>query len=80
MNNQNIIEPHNLPLWTAAGFIIALLALLALTVAVMGMYRNSATTMVMQAQVLLLNQKFEQLANQSEKKSLPAHEGQVLKR
>jgi hypothetical protein len=43
-------------------------------------YRNSATTPVTQAQVLLLNQKIEQLASQTEKKTLPAHEGQGLKR
>ncbi len=66
MNNQNIIEPHNLPLWTASGFIIALLAL---TIAVTGIYRNSAAAIVTQAQVLLLNQKIEQLSNQTEKKN-----------
>jgi hypothetical protein len=64
MYEQNIIEPKNLPLWTAAGFIVALLAL---TIAITGIYRNSAAAVVSQAQVLLLNQKIEVLNKRLEK-------------
>jgi Tfp pilus assembly protein PilN len=58
MNNQNIIEPKNLPLWTAAGFIVALVALI---IAITGLYRSSAATIINQAHILLLNQKIEDL-------------------
>ena len=61
MQNQNIIEPKNLPMWTAAGFIIALLAM---TTAVTGLYQHSAAAVISQAQVLLLNQKIEALTLQ----------------
>jgi hypothetical protein len=64
MHDQNIIEPKNLPLWTAAGFIVALLAL---TIAITGIYRNSAAAVLSQAQVLLLNQKIEVLNKRLEK-------------
>ena len=64
MHNQNIIEPKNLPLWTAAGFIIALLAMgMSMTV----LYRSTAAAMINQAHVLLLNQKIEALTQQVEK-------------
>ena len=64
MYDQNIIEPKNLPIWTAAGFIVALLAL---TIAITGIYRNSAAVVLSQAQVLLLNQKIEVLNKRLEK-------------
>jgi Tfp pilus assembly protein PilN len=64
MYDQNIIEPKNLPIWTAAGFIVALLAL---TIAITGIYRNSAAIVLSQAQVLLLNQKIEVLNKRLEK-------------
>ena len=67
MHNQNIIEPKNLPLWTAAGFIIALLAMgMSMTV----LYRSTAAAMINQAHVLLLNQKIEALTQQVEKNGL----------
>jgi Tfp pilus assembly protein PilN len=61
MHDQNIIEPKNLPMWAAAGFIVALLAL---TIAVTGLYRSSASNVINQAQVLLLSQKIEVLNKQ----------------
>ena len=59
MDNQNIIEPKNIPIWTAAGLIVSILAL---AIAVTGLYRTSAAAVVGQAQVLLLNQKIEALS------------------
>jgi len=69
MYDQNIIEPKNLAMWTAAGFIVALLAL---TMAVTGLYRSSAANVINQAQVLLLNQKIEALNKPVEKKPAAA--------
>ena len=69
MHNQNIIEPQNLPMWTAAGFIVALLAL---TIAVTGLYKSSAASVIHQAQVLLLSQKIEALNKQLEKPTAKA--------
>lgn len=67
MHNQNIIEPKNLPLWTAASFIIAILAMgMSMTV----LYRSTASAVINQAHVLLLNQKIEALTNQIEKKGV----------
>jgi hypothetical protein len=67
MHNQNIIEPKNLPMWTAAGFIVALLAMgMSMTV----LYRSTAAAMINQAHVLLLNQKIEALTQQVEKNGL----------
>lgn len=58
MENHNIIEAQNIPLWTAAGLIVSILAL---AMAVTGLYRNSAAALMTQAQVLMLNQKIEAL-------------------
>ena len=59
MDNQNIIEPKNLPMWTAASLIVGLLAL---TLAVTDLYRSSAAALITQAQVLVLNQKIQALS------------------
>lgn len=58
MDKQHIIEPQNHSTWIAASFI---LALLALSVAVIGLYRNATTVVATQAQILKLNQKIESL-------------------
>jgi hypothetical protein len=58
VENHNIIEAQNIPLWTAAGLIVSMLAL---AMAVTGLYRNSAAALMTQAQVLMLNQKIEAL-------------------
>ncbi len=61
MENQKIIEPKNLPMWTAASVIIALLAL---AMAVTDLYRSGAAAVITQAQVLVLSQKMEVLSAQ----------------
>lgn len=58
MDQQHIIDPQNHSTWIAASFIVALLALV---VAVIGVYRNATTVVATQAQILKLNQKIEQL-------------------
>jgi Tfp pilus assembly protein PilN len=55
---QHLITPEHHQLWTVVGFILAMLALaLALT----GLYRTSMVTVVSQAQIMVLNQKVEAL-------------------
>lgn len=58
MDQQHIIDPQNHSTWIAASFIVALLAL---AVGVIGLYRNATTVVATQAQILKLNQKIEQL-------------------
>lgn len=56
MDVRHIIEPERLGLWTAAAFILALLAL------VMGfysIYRSNQLALVTQTQMLMLNKKVE---------------------
>jgi Tfp pilus assembly protein PilN len=67
MHNQNIIDPKNLPLWTAAGFIVALVALI---IALTGLYRSSTATVINQAHILLLNQKIDVLTQKLGKESI----------
>ena len=68
MENHNIIEAQNLPMWTAAGLIVSILAL---AMAVTGLYRLGATATISQAEVLLLNQKIEALSAQVQ--AQPSH-------
>lgn len=58
---KHIIEPERLGLWTAATFVIALLALV---VALLGLNRSNDLMYMTQTEVLLLNKKIEN-ANQS---------------
>ena len=56
MDSRHLIEPENLPLWTAVTFIMALLTL------VMGLaniYRTTEATVVGQVQIMELKQKLE---------------------
>ena len=53
-----IIEPQRLGIWTAAAFI---LALLALVMSLVGMKRANEALVLTQAEVLLLNKKIEAL-------------------
>ena len=53
---KHIIEPERLGLWTAATFVIALLALV---IALIGITRSSDLMYMTQAEVLLLNKKIE---------------------
>lgn len=59
MNDSPIIDPKNLPLWTATGFIVALLALV---LAFVSMYRLNTTIVATQTEVLMLNKKIEALS------------------
>jgi len=53
---KHIIEPERLGIWTAATFILALLALVA---ALIGLNRSSDLMYMTQTEVLLLNKKIE---------------------
>ena len=56
MDSRHLIEPENLPLWTAVTFIMSLLTL------VMGLaniYRTTEATVVGQVQIMELKQKLE---------------------
>lgn len=55
---KHIISPENLGLWTAAALV---LALLALVVALVAIYRVGYNTAVIEAQVLTLNSKIEEM-------------------
>ena len=54
MNDQPLIDPKNLPIWTTAGFTIALLALV---LALIGLYRTNAVLVATQMQIISLNKK-----------------------
>lgn len=61
MNQKHMIDPENLPTWTAAGFIVALLALV---VAFVGLYRTNVVVLATQTQVFALNKKIEDMKRQ----------------
>lgn len=65
MDAQHLIEPQNLPTWTVAAFV---LALLSLVLAFAGIYRSNVILVGTQTEVLMLNKKIDNLA----KKSAPA--------
>ena len=56
--DQHMIDPKNLPTWTVASFV---LALLAVVVSMVGLYRANFTVAATQAQILKLNGKIDQL-------------------
>ena len=58
MNDKPMIDPQNLPIWTAAGFIVALLALV---LAFIGLYRSNVVVLATQAEVLALDKKIQEL-------------------
>lgn len=57
MNDKPLIDPARLPMFTAVGFT---LALLALVVAVIGIYRIHVVWVATQTEVILLNNKVEE--------------------
>lgn len=59
MDKRHIIEPENLPLWTAVTFIIALLALV---IGLTNLYRTSTSTVLTQVQILKLHQELDALS------------------
>ena len=58
MPDNHIIEPERVGLWAAVAFIIALLALV---VSLVGMYRSSDQMSLTQLEILTLNKKIETL-------------------
>ena len=64
MEITHIIEPERQGLWIAAGFIVALLALVVSAVAI---YRINVVMLGTQTEVLFLNKKIEQLKSDQAK-------------
>lgn len=62
MNEPHLIDPQNMPTWTAAGFIVALLALV---VAFVGFYRTNVVVLATQTQIFALNKKIEDLSKRT---------------
>lgn len=62
MNDKHLIDPQNLPTWTAAGFIVALLALV---IAFVGFYRTNVVVLATQTQIFALNKKIEDLSRRT---------------
>lgn len=56
MNDKPIIDPQNLPTFTAVGFIVALLALV---LALIGLYRTNMVFAATQLQLIVLEQKVD---------------------
>jgi hypothetical protein len=56
MNDTPIIDPKNVPMWTAASFVIALLALI---LALGSMYRTQASVAFTQAEILGLSKQMK---------------------
>lgn len=69
MNDKPMIDPENMPLWTAVGFIVAVMAL---ALAVFSVYKMNKITMFTQAEILILNKKIEDL-----RKPAPAPKAQA---
>lgn len=61
-NNTHLITPEHHQLWTVIGFI---LAMLAISLALIGFYRMSMLTVVHQAQISVLNEKIDALTLKS---------------
>jgi hypothetical protein len=59
-NDKPLIDPANMPIWTASGFAVALLALVVALVAV---YRTNVITVGTQLEVLSLNKKIDSQRN-----------------
>jgi len=59
-NDKPIIDPANLPIWTASGFAVALLALVLAFVAV---YRTNVVNVGTQLEILSLNKKIDAQRN-----------------
>jgi hypothetical protein len=72
-NMKHIIEPERLGLWTAATFI---LALLALVLAIIGLNRGSDLMYMTQAEALLLNKKIEDAKQAGNASATPAEPAQ----
>ncbi len=58
-DTKHLLTPDHHQLWTVVGFI---LAILALVLSMVGLYRISVATVINQAQIVMLNQKIETLS------------------
>ncbi len=58
-DTKHLLTPDHHQLWTVVGFI---LAILALVLSMVGLYRISMATVISQAQIIMLNQKIEALS------------------
>ena len=68
---KHIIEPERMGLWTAAAFI---LALLALVMALAGVYRTNDMMAATQLQILTLNKKIEGVKKEANATPAPVAE------
>jgi hypothetical protein len=68
---KHIIEPERLGLWTAATFVIALLALV---IALIGLNRSRDLMYITQGEVLLLNKKIENVKPSAKAPAIPAQQ------
>lgn len=68
---KHIIEPERMGLWTAAAFVIALLALVT---ALVGVYRTNDMMAATQLQILTLNKKIENVKKDTEAMPAPVAE------
>jgi len=59
MDSRHLIEPENLPLWTAVTFIMALLTLV---MGLTNLYRTTEATVIAQMQIIELQKKIEVLS------------------
>lgn len=66
---KHIIEPERIGLWTAAAFI---LALLALVMALVGTYRTNDMMAATQLEILVLNKKIEAASTKADSAPAPA--------
>lgn len=58
LGSKPLIDPENLPIWTVAGFVVALLALV---LAFINVYRTNVVLVGTQTEVFALNKKIEDL-------------------
>ena len=59
MDSRHLIEPENLPLWTAVTFIMELLTLV---MGLTNLYRTTEATVIAQMQIIELQKKIEVLS------------------
>jgi hypothetical protein len=72
-SNQLLTDEHH-KLWTVVGFIVAILAL---SFSLIGIYRIHLLTIVTEAQILSVDQKLEALSEKLSKSNSPVSEVKV---
>jgi hypothetical protein len=68
MDDKPAIEPQNVPMWIIASFSVAVIALL---LAFVSLYRLNHTALITQAEVKILNNKIELLKQQMQTPPAP---------